>query len=266
MTHNTLPTFRPTVARLASVATGLALAWAAALPAHAQGQSAQGQPKQAQSVGKGLPGETIVVKTPQDAWQMRRASTLQLIRALESKKLPKAEDDKATRAFDDILTAFDKNPLNITPMEAMDLMQVYYVPNEDNFVEFLKILSLLTTSGWYDALRFADESGRAEIMHNEAFFKRALLVKKDAFVAFMTQHPQEAAAAVAWGVEFAGRFRSADFYDRRWPASYGLMRMQCGMDGKNQCPTPQALPEKEWPQAFEEAAVRVTRYYRINQD
>jgi hypothetical protein len=261
MTNNTPLTARSTFARRASVAAGLALACAAALPVHAQGQS-----KQAQFGGKGLPGETIVVRTSQDAWQIRRNSTLQLIRALESKKLPKAEDEKAIRAFDDILTAFDKNPLNITPMEGMDLMQVYYIPNEDNFIAFLKILSLLTTSGWYDALRFADESGRAEIIHNEGFFKRALLVKKDAFVAFMEQQPQEAAAAVAWGVEFASRFRSADDYDRRWPASYGLMRMQCGMEGKTKCLTPEALPEREWPQAFDEAAARVTRYYRINKD
>lgn len=259
MSHRTPYTLSATFARFSSLAVGLALAWAAALPAQAQAVKNQ-------SSGKALPGQTIEVKTPQDAWQVRRKNTLQLIRALESKKLPKAEDDKAMKAFDDILTAFDKNPLNITPMEGMDLMQVYYVPNEDNFVELLKILSLLATSGWYDALRFADESGRAEIVNNEGFFKRALLVKKDAFVTFMEKQPKEAAAAVAWGVEFAGNFRSTSYYDRRWPVSYGLMRMQCGMEGKTQCPTPEALPEKEWPKAFEEAAARVTRYYRVNKD
>lgn len=247
-------TITPTLARLAPLATCLVLAWTAALPAHAQ------------SAAKGMPGKTIEVKTPQDAWQMRRKSTLQLIRALQSKDTSKAEQEKAYKVFDGILTAFDKNPAAVTPMEGMDLMQVFYIPNEDNFPTQLQVLAFLATSGWYDALRFADESGRAEIASNEEFFKRALMVKKDAFIAFMEKQPQEAAKAVAQGVQFAEDLRDTTYYDRRWPASYGLMRMQCGMEGKTKCPAPEALPEKEWPQAFKEAAARVTRYYRINKD
>lgn len=254
MGRRTAFTITSTFARLARLGVCLALAWVSALPA------------QAQSAANALPGKTIEVKTPQDAWQVRRKSTLQLIRALQSKDTPKAEYDKALKAFDDILTAYDKNPAGITPMEGMDLMQVFYIPNEQNFPVQLQALAFLATSGWYDALRFADESGRAEIINNEEFFKRALMVKKDAFIAFMEKQPQEAAAAVAEGIQFAERLRDATYYDRRWPASYGLMRMRCGMGGKAKCPVPEALPKKEWPQAFKEAADRVTRYYRINKD
>ena len=197
---------------------------------------------------------------------MRRKNTLKLIRTLQNKDTPKAEYDKVYKVVDDILTAFDKNLAGITPMEGMDLMQVFYIPNEDSFAGQLQVLAFLATSGWYDALRFADESGRAEIVNNEEFFRRALMVKKDAFIGFMEKQPQEAAKAVEKGIQYAQDLRDSTNYDRRWPASYGLMRMQCGMEGKTKCPVPLALAEKEWPQAFKEAADRVTRYYRINKD
>lgn len=254
MGQRTASTITSTFVRLGSLVACLALAWAAVLPSHAQ------------SAAKALPAKTIEVKTPQDAWQIRRSSTIQIIRTLQNKGTPKAEHDKALKAFDDILTAFDKNPAGITPMEGMDLMQVFYISNEDNFPAQLQVLAFLATSGWYDALRFADESGRAEISNNEEFFKRALMVKKDAFVSFMETQPQEAAKAVATGIQVAEGLRDTTHYDRHWPASYGLMRMQCGMEGKTKCPVPEALPKKEWPQAFKEAADRVTRYYRINKD
>jgi hypothetical protein len=42
--------------------------------------------------------------------------------------------------------------------------------------------------GWYDALRFGSESGRAEIVNNEGFFKRTLILagkqKVDDFLSF----------------------------------------------------------------------------------
>lgn len=246
--------FTSSFSRFVPLAACLALIGSVVVPVHAQ------------SAAKALPGKTIEVNTPQDAWQLRRTSTLQLIGILQRKDTPKPEYEKAFKAFDDILTAFDKNPTGITPMESMDLMQVSYIPNEDNFPDQLALLALFATAGWYDALRFADESGRAEIVNNEAFFKRALMAKKDGFIAFMEKQPLEAAKAVARGIRIAEATRDTAQYDRRWPASYGLMRLQCGMEGKTSCPTPKAMPESEWPQAFKEAAARVTRYYRINKD
>lgn len=96
------------------------------------------------------------------------------------------------------------------------------------------------------------------------FCSIALLVKKNAFITYMEKQPQEAAIAVADGIQFADQLRNAAYYDRNWPASYGRLRMQCGIEGK--CAAPEVLPEKEWPQAFQEAVARVTRYYRINKN
>lgn len=223
-------------------------------------------PAWAQTPAKPAPGKTVEVKTQRDPWQVRRSETLRLISLLSNKATPKAESEKAYQAFDAILTRFDKNPLEFTPMEGMDLMQVYYIPKEEQYAVQLSILAFLATSGWYDALRFGDESGRAEIVNNEEFFKRALMAKRDGFIAFMEQQPQEAAKAVADGISWAFASSESNFYDRRWPASYGLLRMQCALAGSSSCQGPKPMAQDQWPQAFDEAAARVTRYYRINKN
>lgn len=214
-------------------------------------------------------GKTVVVDAPQDAWQKRRQQTLGWIRTFQNDKLDKTQREAAYRQFDQVLTAFDKNPFGITPMEAMDLLQLYYIPSESNMLESqLLTVAAIATTGWYDALRFADESGRAEIVNNEEFFKRALFQRKDEFIRFLTEQPQKAAEAVSKGIALAQAIvqRKAIGYDTHWPASYGLMRMQCGLQSASTCTTPRAKPEAEWPAAWEEAAARVTRYYRINKD
>lgn len=214
-------------------------------------------------------GKTVIVDTPQDAWQKRRQQTLGWVRTFQNDKLDKAQREAAYRQFDQVLTAFDKNPFGITPMEAMDLLQLYYIPSENNMLESqLLIVSAVATVGWYDALRFADESGRAEIVNNEEFFKRAIFQRKDEFIRFLTEQPQKAAEAVRKGIATAQALvqRNAIAYDPHWPASYGLMRMQCGLQGAKTCASPRAKPEAEWSAAWDEAAARVTRYYRINKD
>lgn len=215
-------------------------------------------------------GKTVVVETPQDAWQTRRTQTISAIRILRDESADKAQREEARKSFDATLTRFEKDSFSFTPMEAMDLFQVFYVPNEPGKMEgLLKLVAIQATLGWYDALRFADESGRAEIVNNEAFFKRALMVRKDEFIEFLEKEPAKAANSVAQAIQIARRVSQQDalvHYDVRWPASYGLMRMQCGMEGAKTCLKPTEMPKKDWPAAFTEAAARVTRYYRINKD
>lgn len=214
-------------------------------------------------------GKTVAVEAPQDAWQKRRQQTLEWIRIYQNDKLGKAQREAAYGQIDKVLNAFDKNPFGITPMEAMDLMQLFYIPSEDNALEAqLRMVSTIATLGWYDALRFADESGRAEIVNNEQFFKRAIFQRKDEFIRLLTEQPEKAAEAVGKGIATAQAIarRNAIGYAPQWPASYGLMRMQCGLQGAKTCAKPRPLPEADWPTAWDEATARVTRYYRLNKD
>jgi hypothetical protein len=215
-------------------------------------------------------GQTVVVETPRDAWQNRRAQTIAVIRTLQDENADKAQREEARKSFDATLTRFEKDSFSVTPMEAMDLFQVFYVPNEPGKMEgLLRLVAIQATLGWYDALRFADESGRAEIVNNEAFFKRALLARKDEFIEFLEKEPAKAASSVTQAIQIARRASQSDavlHYDVRWPASYGLLRMQCGLQASKKCPKPVELSKKDWPAAFEEAAARVTRYYRVNKE
>ncbi|HVI53046.1 MAG TPA: hypothetical protein VM661_17690 [Candidatus Sulfotelmatobacter sp.] len=206
--------------------------------------------------------ETVAVQTPLQDWQQRRVA---LFQALNGK-----DKTKATAALDGALTGFEKDPVSLTPMEAMDLYGVFYVPREGaaNMQNLLKAVAMQATLGWYDALRFADESGRAEIENNEGFFKRAFLmgggdgIKQ--LMDLMENHPADAAKAVADGITLARQFRDHVDYDEHWPTGYGLTAAQCGLNQGKACPPPPALPQAKWGAAFDQAAAFVTQYYRKN--
>lgn len=212
--------------------------------------------------------KTVTIETPPDAWQTHRRQTFEWMRAINNDKLPAAQREVAYKKFDALLTQFEKNPFSITPMEGMDLMQYFYVPREpDKMSAHLMMVAALATAGWFDALRFGDESGRVEIVNNEEFYKRALMTQKDAFIEFITNKPEEAALSVKKGIQFAANAQgNIVSYDTHWPASYGLLRLQCGLEKRKVCEKPKELPQKEWDDAFKQAAERVTRYYRINKD
>ncbi|MBI3444058.1 MAG: hypothetical protein HY055_01505 [Magnetospirillum sp.] len=143
--------------------------------------------------GKELPGQTIEIKLEPQAWQTRRAETANVIGAIEASK---GKNKAAMDRFDAILTAFEKDPVSITPMEAMDLYAVFYVPNESdkNMAGVLQMVSAFAVLGWYDSLRFADESGRAEIINNERFFNRAFTISGEAttkkLMDYLHKHPK----------------------------------------------------------------------------
>ena len=212
-----------------------------------------------------LPGRTIAVKVAPQAWQVRRAEVAATVKAINDSR---GKDQEAVGRLDGVLTAFEGDPLSITPLEAMDLYGVFYVPNEGatNIKGLLKMVASYAALGWYDALRFGDASGREEIRNNEGFFRRAFQVGNDdgtkQLLELMTNHPDDAAEAVQAGIAFARTVRNDVHYDTHWPSAYGLARMRCGMEGAKDCPPPPSLPKEQWDAAFTEAATVVEHYYR----
>ena len=210
---------------------------------------------------------TVLLEGKPDPWQVRRKQVIDLVATIvKSEYKDKAAKDK----FDKVLASFDKDFVSITPMEAMDLQRIYYVPLSKpvEMESNLGVVVALATLGWYDALRFADASGRAEIQDNESFFLRAFTApgskSLDEVVAFLKDKPLEAARAVKTGTDAARTVLGRIHYDIHWPASYGLLRSQCALQREQNCKRPVPLAQDQWPAAFEEAVAATTRYYRDN--
>lgn len=210
---------------------------------------------------------TVVVHVEPQPWQVRRQGVMQLIKRINDSQ---GKDEAALKEFDGVLTKFEKDMVSITPMEAMDLMHFFYVPQDQglHLDQTLTTVAALATLGWYDALRFADASGRAEIVNNERFFLRPFSADDGRglkeMTAYLKRRPKEAAAAVQAGIQAARKLRGHVHYDEDWPSAYGLLAMQCGLAGNKHCPKPTPMPEAKWDAAFDEAAARVEHYYRIN--
>jgi hypothetical protein len=117
--------------------------------------------------------------------------------------------------------------------------------------------------GWYDALRFASESGRAEIINNEGFFKKAFTQGgadvTNRAVKFLEGNPDRVHALIAQGISIAEKYRDTNNYDRHWPTAYGLERFICAQGGT--CKEPTELPKEQWDGAWEEAKHRVSTYF-----
>lgn len=207
-------------------------------------------------------GETVLVHAPHDAWQVRSLETQKIIEVIRDPKATEAQHAKAFKEFDARLTAAEKGEL--TPIETMELFGLFYIPKDlksksPNMALNLQLIATQATLGWYDALRFADASGRAEIVNNDAFFTLPFDQNIRVFVQFMEEHPKESAAAVQKGIQYARDKIKANgvLYDQHWPASYGLLRMQCGLKHAKTCETPKPQPSSEWPALFDKAAERV---------
>ena len=209
----------------------------------------------------------VRVQTLQDAWQVRRAETRAFITAIGSENVTQAQHASALSGFDSRLTAAEKGEL--TPIETMEMFQVFYIPKElqkrpARFDMLLRIVAAQATIGWYDALRFADDSGRSEISNNEAFFTLAFDKSTPDFFQFMKEQPDQAAAAVKAGIQDArDRIAAKQIsYDPTWPASYGMSRTLCAMNSAKTCEGPTPRPAGEWPALLDQAAQRVSTFYR----
>ena len=196
---------------------------------------------------------------PLQPWQVRRAAFGKTVKGM------KEHDPDATKDFDAILTQFETQPFARTPMENMDIMGVFYAPKDDA-EGVLTIASTNAVLGWYDALRFGSESGRAEIVSNEKFFGRAFLLSGPAttgkFKEFRKEHPDLVRKAVLQGLVLAERERKNPHYDVHWPTSYGLERLICAQGGA--CNPIKEMPTDQWDKAWEDAKARVITYYTVD--
>lgn len=199
-----------------------------------------------------------VLKAPalQD-WQVRRAKLDHAIMGARQ------NDAGALKEFDQILTELEKHPHDRTPLEILDIIGAYYVPNEG----LESSLSLIVTNlvlGWYDVLRFASPSGRAEIIDNEQFFKRALVLSgkdvTDKSFTFLSDHQDRVSQLVDEGLRDADRFRDMPSYDRQWPTAYGLERILCASGEPEKCKV-SSLPRDQWDAAWAKSKKAVTDYF-----
>lgn len=216
-------------------------------------------------------GKVVQVQAPQDAWQVRNEQTLAIIATIRDPNASPAQHSKALDEFNARLTSAEKGKL--TPFETMELFGVFYIPRElqkrpPDIAKLLEIIATQAALGWYDALRFADESGRVEIANNQAFFALPFDHDAQVFIQFMKNHPDQAAMAVEAGIQYAReKIRNNDIhYDTHWAASFGMLRMQCALRNAKVCEKPKPQPVVEWPALLDQAAQRVRGYYRIGND
>jgi hypothetical protein len=218
---------------------------------------AAGTPAEAGKAGA-EPGPAVIQVEPQ-SWQARRGEFARIVNNLNSK------DAQVMEAFKAVLTEFEQKPFSRTPMENMEILGVYYVPAE-GIEPTLTYIAANAALGWYDALRYGSESGRAEILHNEGFFKLPLVLGGEEFiqqaVKFFVEQPEKTAELVLKGIALADALKDDPRYDHRWPSAYGLERTMCALGAD--CTPPSALPKAQWADAWEETKARVLRYYRNN--
>lgn len=204
-------------------------------------------------------GKTVEIKVEAQGWQTRRAGFARIVNALAEK------DPKTIESFKAVLSEFEQQPFTRTPMENMEILGVYYVPAE-GIEPTLYLVAANAALGWYDALRFASESGRSEILHNEGFFKLPFMLGGEQYTTmalkFFSEHPDKTAQEVQRGLALAARLKDDPRYDHQWPSAYGLERMLCAMG--QECTPPGAIAQSQWDAAWQEAQERVQRYYRIN--
>ncbi len=189
-------------------------------------------------------------------WQQRRLETMKTVQGFID------GDQSAGKGFDALLTEFETRPFSRTPLENMEILSAFYVPR-DGFDKCMSAVIMNAVLGWYDALRFASASGRAEIVHNERFFKMAFTLggTDSEAVNFLRNNPDKIAESLVQGFLFAEKFRETSDYDRHWPSAYGLEVIISALNGS--CKEIPALPKDQWDNAWEEAKQQISAYYQV---
>jgi len=201
-----------------------------------------------------VPAATPHTQLAPQPWQERRAQFAKIVGGV------RAKDAVALKQFDDVLTEFDTKPLARTPLENMEILGVYYLPRE-GVEKVLPAVVLNAVLGWYDALRFGSQSGRAEISSN--LFKMAFVVAgpdaSNKAAKFFDERPERTEQLVAQGIAMATAHKDDPHYDHHWPTAFGLERIICAQQGP--CEEIKALPENQWDEAWSQAQQRVRAYY-----
>lgn len=202
--------------------------------------------------------QAVLKAPPLQPWQERRAQLDQTIRGADS------GDSSAAKQFEQVLTELEKNPYGRTPIENLEIFGAYYLPNE-GVETTLPLIATNLLLGWYDTLRFASPSGKAEILNNEKFFDKAFVLSSPAVTAktrtFLHSHPDQVADLIAQGFGYAEKSRETQSYDRHWPSAYGLERILCASGGD--CKERPALPKDQWDSAWAAAKSRVQEYFNV---
>lgn len=207
-------------------------------------------------------GNTIVVDVKKQDWQVRRLEYFNAV-----KKYSKDPNDKeALATIDKALTIYEKQSWSITPMEAMDLIQTFYMPQE-GVKKTMNMLVAEAILGYRDMLQWASASGKSEILWNEQFLTRAITnggrdkKRMDEWLKFVEDKPDEAKKIVAEGVKLASIINSVKVngYDRKWPTAYGLERMINSMEAKQD--TVKDTPNIPDDKALNDAITKITAYY-----
>jgi hypothetical protein len=205
------------------------------------------------------PSATAAAPAAQQPWQKRRAEFEETVKRM------RADDASARKDFEAVLTEFEKQPFSRTPIENMDILGVFYVPQE-GIETTLPAVVANAALGWYDALRFTSESGRDELVKQEGFFRRAYVIAgtemSQRAVQFFGDNPDLAASLVAKGIAVAERFKDDPRYDHKWPSVYGEEARRCAKE--DTCASLRSMPDTQWLDAWEDAKQRVTSYYRLN--
>ena len=172
-------------------------------------------------------------------------------------------DPIALKEYDAVLTEFEARPFSRTPLENLEILSVYYVP-KDGFEKCLFAVILNAVLGWYDVLRFASSSGRAEIIDNEGFFNMAFTLggKDSEADNFLRNNPDKIAESLVQAFSFAEKLREISDYDRHWPSAYGLEGIISALDGS--CKEIPALPKNQWDIAWEEVKQTISAYYQLS--
>jgi hypothetical protein len=201
-------------------------------------------------------GTTVVIPVKPQAWQTRRAEFAKEVRGAQ------VGETAARLALDAALTDFEKHPMSRTPMEVMDIIGVAYAP-KDPIDKVVQTTVTYAALGWYDALRFGSESGQAEIVNNEGFFRRAFVLSGNEtmqrIIAYLRADHARAARIIEQGLKIAELHRDDILYDRRWPTAYGLERMICAQGGA--CTPIPEMPRERWDKAWDDVKQRVMAYY-----
>jgi hypothetical protein len=198
---------------------------------------------------------------PMQPWQQRRMEFIETVKALRDGK------ESARNDFNAALTEFETRVMARTPIENMEIIGVFYVA-KDGIEKTFPVIVMNAVLGWYDVLRFASASGRAEILHKESFFRLAFLIGGQEGLSramkFAQDNPERAAELVEKGLSYAEKFRDTSNYDRRWPAAYGMDRTRCdsGLLDPGKCEVPAALPNDQWNKAWLEARTQVASFYQ----
>lgn len=93
---------------------------------------------------------------PLQPWQVRREQLDHTITGARQ------NDPAAMQQLDPILTELEQHPLGRTPIEVLDIVGSYYVPNE-GIDSSLSVIVTQLVLGWYDVLRYASRSGARKL-------------------------------------------------------------------------------------------------------